>query len=313
MTKMQQQTKSQNIENRFEYDGSTRQIFGIWIINILLGVITLGIYSFWGRTRMRKYVANGFSLLKDRFEYNGTGGELFRGFLKALLVIVPIYSPYFIWDQSPWVSLALVPIIYFIFIATHSALRYRLSRTTWRGIRGKLTGSAFDFALKNMIRGILNIITLGLLIPSSDIKIYKIIIDNTHFGNAKFNFVGTSKELFSINLMTILLAVPTVGLSRFWYSAALTRHKCANTVINALHCRATHTGGSLLLLHAVNMLIIIFTLGIGIPIVTQRNLKYFSEHVFIVGDINAADILQSDEKLGSSGEGIDVMLDLGLM
>jgi len=47
-----------NIENRFEYDASIGQIFAIWILNFFLSIITIGIYSFWGKTKMRKYMAN---------------------------------------------------------------------------------------------------------------------------------------------------------------------------------------------------------------------------------------------------------------
>ena len=79
---------SGNYRNFFEYDGLSGQIFGIWIINILLSIVTIGIYSFWGKTIMRKYIAHSFSLLEDRFEYNGRGSELFKGYLKALPIII---------------------------------------------------------------------------------------------------------------------------------------------------------------------------------------------------------------------------------
>ncbi|MDP4832313.1 MAG: YjgN family protein, partial [Rickettsiaceae bacterium] len=246
--------QNNNIKNRFEYEASTSKIFGIWILNFFLSIITIGIYSFWGKTKMRKYIANSFSLLGDRFEYNGTGGELFRGFLKALPIIIIVYMPFIIWDQEEdsWVILMFIPILCLVYMAIYAALRYRLSRTTWRGIRGKLTGSAFCFAKKNMIRQFLNIITLGLLIPSSDIKIYKYIAENMHFGNTPVKFDGNAKSLFGINLITLLLAIPTVGLSRIWYSAALTRYTYGHTTINNLRFKANYTGSSLLALHIVN-------------------------------------------------------------
>jgi uncharacterized membrane protein YjgN (DUF898 family) len=306
-----------NIENRFEYDASIGQIFAIWILNFFLSIITIGIYSFWGKTKMRKYMANSFSLLGDRFEYNGTGGELFRGFLKALPIIIIIYLPFIIWDQeeNPWITLMFIPIIFLVFMAIYGALRYRLSRTTWRGVRGKLTGSAFCFARKSITRNFLNIITFGLLIPSSDIKIYKYIAENTHFGNTQVKFDGNTKPLFIINLITLFLAIPTIGVSRIWYSAALTRHKYAHTIINNLRFKSTYTGSSLLGLYAVNLLIIIFTLGLGTPIIIQRNFRYFSEHMFIIGNINTSGIIQSDQKLGTDGEGLEEVfgLDSGIM
>jgi len=310
-------TINNNIENRFEYDASISQIFSIWILNFFLSIITIGIYSFWGKTKMRKYIANSFSLLNDRFEYNGTGGELFRGFLKAIPIIIIVYLPFIIWDQeeNPWVILTFIPIICLVFVAIYGALRYRISRMTWRGVRGKLTGSAFCFAGKKIMRTFLNVITLGLLIPSSDINIYKYIAENMHFGDAQVRFDGEAKPLFSINLITLLLAIPTIGLSRLWYFAALTRHTYAHTTINNLRFKATYTGSSLLGLHIVNLLIFILTLGLGSAIIIQRNFRYFSEHLFIIGDINTSAIIQSDQQLENYGEGLDgaLGLDSGIM
>jgi len=58
-------------------DGRFGELFVLFIINILLGVITLGIYRFWGKTRIRKYIWSRSSFRGEHFEYSGTGGELF--------------------------------------------------------------------------------------------------------------------------------------------------------------------------------------------------------------------------------------------
>jgi uncharacterized membrane protein YjgN (DUF898 family) len=65
------------------YDGTTRELFRIWLEITLLTLATLGFYRFWGRTRIRRYLWSRISLAGDRFEYDGTGGELFRRFLLA--------------------------------------------------------------------------------------------------------------------------------------------------------------------------------------------------------------------------------------
>ena len=81
--------------NSFEYDAKVGQIYKIWIVNVLLSIITLGIYRFWGKTRVRRYLTSSFSLHKDRFEYTGHGGELFWGFVKALFLILIVSIPFF--------------------------------------------------------------------------------------------------------------------------------------------------------------------------------------------------------------------------
>ena len=93
-------TKKKIKINKIQYDGKTRKIFRIWLKNIMFTFMTLGIYSFWGKTNLRKYVYGLFSLDGDRFEYAGTGGELFKGFLKTLPILVIIFGPITIFGEQ---------------------------------------------------------------------------------------------------------------------------------------------------------------------------------------------------------------------
>src|SRR4051794_33119066 len=70
----------------FVYEGRLGEIYGIFIVNLLLSIVTLGFYRFWGKTRMRRYVWSRVSLSGDPFEYTGTGGELFVGFLIVMVL-----------------------------------------------------------------------------------------------------------------------------------------------------------------------------------------------------------------------------------
>src|SRR6266566_1294797 len=72
------------------YDGRVGSLFWLWLKVTLLSILTLGFYRFWGRTRIRKYLWSRVSLDGERFEYDGTGGELFRRFLVTLVVLAPL-------------------------------------------------------------------------------------------------------------------------------------------------------------------------------------------------------------------------------
>lgn len=82
--------------NKISYDSRTGQVYKIWLLNLLMNIITLGIYNFLGKTRLRKYVTGSFSLHDDRFEYTGTGKELFFGFLKAIPFFLAMYLPFLV-------------------------------------------------------------------------------------------------------------------------------------------------------------------------------------------------------------------------
>lgn len=132
--------------NQVVYDSRTGQIYKIWLLNLFMNIITLGIYSFWGKARLRRYIVGSFSLRDDRFEYTGTGKELFFGFLKAVAVLVVIFAPFMIATRiapdAAWPPILLIPVLYVIPVACYCALRYRLSRLQWRGIRFCANGSS---------------------------------------------------------------------------------------------------------------------------------------------------------------------------
>jgi uncharacterized membrane protein YjgN (DUF898 family) len=78
---------------RFSFHGSGGSLFGIQIVNLFLTLVTLGIYSFWGRVKVRKYMMSQSDFEDDRFAYHGTGKESLLGWLKAIVIIgVPIVA-----------------------------------------------------------------------------------------------------------------------------------------------------------------------------------------------------------------------------
>jgi uncharacterized membrane protein YjgN (DUF898 family) len=321
---------------RLNYDAQLTAILKIWVINLLMNIVTLGIYSFWGKTKLRKYIIGSLSFLGDRFEYIGTGKELFKGFLKFLLILLPIYclasgvelyvlttlgddilkSPALVLAYSIAIKfLYLLGTLVLLHIGSYFSWRYRISRITWRGIRGRLTGSAVHFTLLVLWRTILNFLTLGVVIPYSDIKIRQYIWQNTYLGSSKVKFDCQPSKLMWNHITTMLLFIPTLGLSRFWYRATLARHINGSISLNNITLQGTQTGGSMLRLFSGNLLIMILTLGLGGALVAHRQMKYLADNTIIAGKLDTSSISQSIEQLGKSGEGIETMLgehDFGL-
>ena len=130
--------------------GKGRSLFGIFIVNTFLTLVTLGIYSFWGRVRVREFLNSQTSFAGARFAYHGTGKELFMGWLKAVLIFgVPYlffsYMPVF-WNEIPQLIpnvIAGLLVLCFIPVAVVGAHRYRLSRTSLRNIRFSFRGLHF--------------------------------------------------------------------------------------------------------------------------------------------------------------------------
>lgn len=191
---------------RFVYDGRLGELYVIFIKNLLLTIITLGIYRFWAKTRIRRYLWSHTSLFGDRFEYTGTGKELFLGFLLAIGLLIGVGLAValvgYLLSQISEMLLVIVFIVVYagifllFFVARFTALRYRLSRTRWRGIRGGLAGSPWRFGFISMGWNIANMMAIGFLSPVVLMQTLAYRLKNAHFGTARADFDGAPGDLY---------------------------------------------------------------------------------------------------------------------
>ncbi|POF47043.1 DUF898 family protein, partial [Vibrio vulnificus] len=70
---------TKHITNSIQFKGQGGEFFGIWIVNILLSVITLGIYSAWAKVRTKRYFYGNTFIAGDNFEYHAQPMQLLKG------------------------------------------------------------------------------------------------------------------------------------------------------------------------------------------------------------------------------------------
>ncbi|MFQ5802531.1 MAG: YjgN family protein [Candidatus Methylomirabilales bacterium] len=301
------------------FHGTGGSLFGIYIVNRLLTVITLGIYYFWGKTKERSYLWSQTDFAGDRFAYHGTGKELLVGFLKATVVFgVPlvglIFLPEFLGAEELVKSvgkfLFYIMAMMVIPIAMVGARRYRYSRTSWRGIFFSFRGSVKEF-IKIFISGsILTMVTVGLYYPFFETKKHGFMVSHSYFGNQKFEFDGRGRDLFRSYLLTLLLIPFTLGMYWFWFQAKMQRYFWANTTVGGARFCSTVTGGPLLLLTMGNFLLMVFTLGLGLPWVAVRNARFACRYLTLEGPLNLTAIEQEAQIATATGEGLASFLDM---
>lgn len=204
------------------YSGRSRQVLPIVLLNLMLTFLTVGVYRFWAKTRLRRYFVSRVSFLGDPLEYGGTGMELFLGFLIVLTVLVPFFILSGIVQHflaRPGTDLTAASVfqatylmaIYFLYnVAVYRAQRYRLSRVTWRGIHGGQQGSALLYALYAIGLSLLTLITLGLTYPLMRRALIGYRINRACFGSETFHFDGGLAPLVAAWLVPWLLMVLTV-------------------------------------------------------------------------------------------------------
>jgi uncharacterized membrane protein YjgN (DUF898 family) len=317
---------------KFRYHGSGGDLFGMVIVNALLTILTLGIYSFWARNKVRQFHYSHTELDGDRFAYHGTGGELLRGALVVAGVsFVLAFGLTLAMDAvgsdtvetglqtAPLATGAVIVAFYVILIplliyAVNAARRYRLSRSSWRGIRFSFHGRFNDFAAL-MVRGIvLSIVTLGLYTPFFQNERRRFLVNHARFGSEPFMYTGEGRALFYPFLKALVLTPFTLGFSWIWYSAARHQHFWNNTTMRGARFRSTVKGWSLLELQLTNMLLIYITLGIGATWAIVRTHAFFAEKVTLEGTVDWARIQQQAQAASALGEemaeGFDV--DVGI-
>ena len=197
------------------FTGSGGSLFGMFTMNTLLTLLTFGVYSFWGRVKIRRYLHSQTKFAGARLAFHGTGGELFKGWMKAVGIFGIPYSALnyagslqteatFQWSVN---ILAGLIILCFIPIAIVGSHRYRMTRTSWRGIYFSFRHSAKDFLTLYLKGTILSILTLGVYFPVFDNAKRAFLVSGTHFGSRGFGFDGETKELGSIYFKTFRLLV----------------------------------------------------------------------------------------------------------
>ena len=309
---------------RLRHHGEVFDLFGIFIVNLLLTVVTIGIYRFWAKTRIRRFLWSQTEFLDDRFEYTGTGKELLIGFLIVLAFLVVALGTYtavfsLIWpdwlEDEALVGLYQTPLylvsIPLIGIARFRARRYRLSRTLWRGIRGAQSGSSLQYGLRETAYWLLTILTFGFYLPYMQTRLISYKLNHTWFGDRRVEFDGNGDRLLGVYAICWLLTLPTLGLCWIWYRAAAIRYYASCARYADLGFEIDIDGWSLFLLVIPNWLLTTFTLGLAYPYVLIRVANFICERFAFTGDQDFALIAQSLKPRPTTGEGLAEAFDVG--
>lgn len=309
--------KDQNY--KLDFHGKGSDFFGIIIVNWLLTIITLGIYYPWAKAKQLQFTYSSTSLNGDSFSFHGTGKEMFKGFIKAILIFGILYGILIlgIFLKKPFWGLLLfyIGFIAIFPIAIHGSYRYRMSRTSWRGIRFGYRGDRNEF-VKSFFKWIFfTIITLGIYGPWMAMNMRNYLLGNVRFGDSEFEYEGDGGEYFVLNLKGYFLTIFTLGIYMFWWQKDLFEYYVDNLSLKKgdekINFNSTASGGDFFGLVVVNILILIFTLGLGYAWVVTRTLKFIFEHVELDGNLDLNTLLQTEENYkDATGEDLSDFLDL---
>lgn len=188
------------------WDGNPWSLTGLCFLNMLLIIITLGIYWFWARTEYRRLMWQMVRVEHEPLEYSGTGTELLIGYLRLFaFVLLPLLAVVFgsqlaLGPRHPLVAAGgffLYFILLFLyFVGVFRAHRYILSRTRWRGIAFGLDKGAVGYGGASLWTSLLTGLTAGWLWPWRTVMLRRKLTSAMFFGSVPFKFLGSSGSLY---------------------------------------------------------------------------------------------------------------------
>lgn len=190
----------------FAHLGGTGAMIWLAVKNLLLNIVTLSLWRFWGKARVRRALWNGTTAWGDAAEYTGTGGELFLGFI---VVLVSVFMPLMVafgalqalvesgalW-AAPGIGLLQLFVIFLAGAGLYRARRYQMTRTLWRGIRGGQSGTAWRYGLMLLGVGAATILTAGWAWPWAEMTLARYRLNNTTFGSGTFTCDAAARPLY---------------------------------------------------------------------------------------------------------------------
>lgn len=192
----------------FESRANGGEYFRIWIVNLLLTVLTLGIYSAWAKVRSLRYFYGTTSLDGTAFEYHGTGMQILKGRLIAFGVLA-IYS--LLTQFAPIVALVFIPLFFFgLPWVIVKARTFQMRVSSWRNVRFNFHGTYGGAMAAYIGWYLVAAITAGILTPMWIHKRTQYIVDNTSFGAERFRLTATMGRFFAFFYIAVAIAIGVV-------------------------------------------------------------------------------------------------------
>ena len=187
------------------FAGTGGEYFRIWIVNLALSVITLGIYSPWAKVRRLQYFYRHTRLAGSGFDYHGQPIALLKGRIIAVLMIAAYYGATAISPITGLAALAALALALPWLIVR--SLRFRCHNSSYRGIRFRFHGATREGYWVYLILPVLSIFTLFLLFPFAHQRMRRYQQNNISYGTTRLSTTVSPGEFYIAHV----LAAFTVG------------------------------------------------------------------------------------------------------
>ena len=336
-----------------QFTGTMREFLPIAATNLLLTIVTLFVYRSWAKARERQYLWSRTRFVDDELEWTGTGKEMFIGFIVVAVLLGLVWLtfnfglPAVAVRFGPFAGLGALLVFYiggmFLYgLARFRALRYRLSRTWWRGIRGGSDDGGWNYGRKAIGYYLAGFLAFGFLYPWAQAKLWNERWNKMSFGPLGFDAQLTSDDtkgpffaflgalivgnlvigLFTNpnivvfgpglpRLVVPLLAYTAIGATYLNYLAAYYRSAVEWTRIGELEFRLNAEFSDWLKFFLATIGLAIITLGLAMAVYEFRKWRFITAHLEAFGTVDVDQLTQSQTHAPREAEGFLDALDIG--
>lgn len=195
---------------RFDFYGNGGEYFKIWIANLFLTIITLGIYSPWAKVRRMRYFYGNTRLGNDRFDFTAVPSRILLGRAIAVILFVALSL---LSNIDPAWALATWGIMFLIMPwLVRSTMRFRARNSKYGNSRfyfSASTGQTYWLFIKCLL---VTVFSFGLLYPIALYWFKSYQTDNLHIGNLKFKMNSDIGSFYEAVLVPYLIAIAAMIL-----------------------------------------------------------------------------------------------------
>jgi uncharacterized membrane protein YjgN (DUF898 family) len=309
----------------FAFTGRTADYFRVWAVSLFLSLLTLGIYSAWGKVRKRRYLYAHTRLDGSGFEYRAAPVAILKGRVIALL----LFGGFAL--SGHFLPLAQVAFIVLLLLLTPwivvASSRFNARNSAWRNVAFAFDGTMREAAKILLGFGAIVLVTAGIAYPWFRMRRARFVIERHRFGATRFEadllaggFIVTYLVALLALIGAVVLTMAATGIvatiaiagdapkeppalmvfgpmfaiygayvAVFAYVRARTGNLTMNgTIVGALRCRSTLRARDLAWLYTTNIVAVIATVGLAVPWVTIRMARYRAANLCVVGTTSLA-------------------------
>ena len=203
------ETADRKQRHAFAFTGEGGEYFRIWIVNLALTLLTLGIYSAWAKVRRLQYFYRNTSVAGASFDYHGDPIAILKGRAIGVALLLVYQFSGGISPVAGLVALAVLALVLPWLI--QRSLRFKLANSSYRGLRFRFAGGPGGAYQAFLLWPALGYLTLGLLWPMAHWQIKRYQHNHSRYGTTPFTLEASLGGFYGLYLKLLgLLVVPLI-------------------------------------------------------------------------------------------------------